>query len=265
MNLETSMNPEISGDLDTQTVHPGPIVPRVPVPAMVHLGVGDADRAAWFFGEVLAWETERREYRGHVRHYVLGEWAVRPCITDEVGAPAVQLGFQVGDVEAMARRVEDLGGVVVRDELDDEEGPFVGVLDDQGVALAFWHTEHGHRVEQHGWAPPGGLSYFAILVPDVERASSFYGDLLGWPFEIVDAPSYRHVGDHVEAVAMGVLGGSPAPGVALYFIVADLEAVASRVRALGGAAGETYVTGPMQAVDCHDDQGLSFSIAVANR
>jgi predicted enzyme related to lactoylglutathione lyase len=254
LELERTMEPEQSEALAI----------RVAVPAMVHLGVGDADRAARFFGEVLGWETERAEYRGHVRHYVLGELGVRPCITDEPGVPDVQLGFQVEDVAGTARLVEELGGTVVQDLLDDDEGPFVAVRDDQGVGLAFW-PRGGQRVEPQGWAPPGGLAYFAIQVPDVERATTFYGRLLGWPFETVGVPQYQHVADHLGGVAMGILGGEPAAGVALHFIVADLDAAAAKVIALGGTAGEPHPTGPMLAVDCRDDQGLPFSVAIPDR
>jgi predicted enzyme related to lactoylglutathione lyase len=238
---------------------------RIVIPKMVYLGSDDPDRAAGFLAEVLGWRTERVEYRGHVRHYVLGDFAVRPCITDEPGASAVQLGFEVQDVAATAQLVEGLGGSVTQDDLDDEEGPFVAVRDNQNIALSFWAGPSPREFDQQGWAPPGGIAYFAICVPDLERATTFYGRLLGWPFENLGDPAYRHVADHVAPVAMGIVGGAAEPRIALYFIVTDLKAAASAVSALGGSAGEPYPTGPMLAVDCHDDRGLSFSIAVPKR
>lgn len=233
---------------------------RTLIPKMVHLGVADADRAARFFGEVLGWQTERVEWKGHVRHYVLGDFAVRPCITDELDAPPVQLGFEVADVVASVARVDDAGGRIVVDNVE-ETGRFVAVRDDQDVALGFWNYGPPSPPALGGWAPVGGLAYFAIHVPDLERGTEFYGRVLDWTFEDADLPDYRHVADHVEPVAMGILGDAR-PGVALYFIVDDLEAAAATVRALGGEVHERSRTGPMETIECRDPEGLAFHIAV---
>jgi predicted enzyme related to lactoylglutathione lyase len=98
-------------------------------------------------------------------------------------------------------------------------------------------------------------------VPDLERGAEFYGRVLDWTFEDPDVPDYRHVADHVEPVAMGIRGNA-APGIALYFIVGDLDAAAASVRALGGQVLDPSRTGPMETIECRDDQGLSFRIAI---
>jgi predicted enzyme related to lactoylglutathione lyase len=237
-----------------------PLVTRTLIPKMVHLGVTDADHTARFFEEALGWETERVEYRGHVRHYVGGDVAVRPCITDEAGAPPVQLGFEVHDVATFVGRVKAAGGSIVTDEVEDT-GRYVAVRDDQGVPVAFWNYGPLAARPPGGWAPPGGLTYFAIRLPDLERGTAFYNRVLGWQYEDEDDPDYRHVADHREPVAMGILGSAD-PGVALYFLVEDLEAAAARIRALGGATGVHAITGPMDTIECRDDRGLPFWIAV---
>jgi predicted enzyme related to lactoylglutathione lyase len=236
---------------------------RTLIPKMVHLGVGDADRAADFLREVLGWQTERVEWRGHVRHYVLGDFAVRPCITDEPDAPPIQLGFEVADVAAAVARVEQAGGRIVVDETEDT-GRFTAARDDQDIALAFWHYGPPSPPPLAGWPPVGGLAYFAIHVPDLERATAFYGRVLGWTFEDSDVPDYRHVADHVEPVAMGIVGNASSR-VALYFIVDDLDAAAARVRSLGGEVRRRSRTGPMETIECRGDQGISFNIAVPAR
>jgi predicted enzyme related to lactoylglutathione lyase len=95
----------------------------------------------------------------------------------------------------------------------------------------------------------------------LERGVDFYGRVLGWAFEDEGLPEYRHVADHVEPVAMGISGGA-GPAVALYFIVDDLEAAAARVRDLGGETQERAVTGPMATIECRDDEGFTFWVAV---
>jgi predicted enzyme related to lactoylglutathione lyase len=58
----------------------------------------------------------------------------------------------------------------------------------------------------------------------------------------------------------GLLGGQAQPDVTLYFKVADIQAAAARVRALGGEVVEIndYPSGG-NAV-CRDDQGLQFEL-----
>jgi predicted enzyme related to lactoylglutathione lyase len=255
VELLRRLEQEIGMTIDTDS-----LLTRTLIPKMVHLGVTDADHTARFFGDALGWETERVEYRGHVRHYVGGDVAVRPCITDEADAPVVQLGFEVHDVATFVRRVEAAGGSVVTDEVEDT-GRYVVTRDDQGVPIAFWNYGPPAARPSGGWAPPGGLTYFAIRLPDLERGTTFYNRVLGWQYVDEGDAHYRHVADHQEPVAMGILGGAD-PGVALYFVVEDLDAAAARIRALGGATGVRAVTGPMDTMECRDDRGLPFWIAV---
>ena len=115
-------------------------VEAVRIPAMVHLGVADADRAIRFFGLLFDWEAERVEYRGHIRHYVYNTVNVTPCITDEAGAPRLQLGFTVDDVPATARLVTELGGAIMDDESTPDGGGFVLARDAQGIPLQLWRA-----------------------------------------------------------------------------------------------------------------------------
>jgi predicted enzyme related to lactoylglutathione lyase len=232
------------------------------IPAMLHIGVADADRAMRFYGSPFDWEAERLEYRGHIRHYVYNTVNVTPCITDEPDAAPMQLGFTVDDVPATVRLVTDLGGLIVADESTPDGGGFLEVRDPQGIALGLWRAsgvDHPHPPTTK--PEPADLTYFVIRVPDAERATGFFGELLGWRFERDAASRYFHVDDHVQPVAMGILGAAPAPDVACYFRVGDVEIARERVRELGGSANETFEMGPLVAADCTDDQGTSFGIA----
>ena len=185
-----------------------------------------------------------------------------PCITDEVDAPPLQLGFTVDDVPATARLVTELGGVVVDDESTPDGGGFLQVRDAQGIPLGLWRASG----EDHAHAPvtkpaSADLTYFMIRVPDAEQGAGFFGELLGWRFDYDAAIDYFHVDDHAQPVAMGIAGGRRAPTSRCYFRVADVEAARARVRELGGAAGETFAMGPLSAADCTDDQGHAFGIA----
>jgi predicted enzyme related to lactoylglutathione lyase len=231
------------------------------IPAMVHLGVADADRAIRFFGPLFDWEAERIEYRGHIRHYVYNTANVTPCITDEEGAPALQLGFTVDDVPATARLVAELGGAVIDDESTPDGGGFLQVRDAQGIPLGLWRAGGDHPHPPVTKPPSGDLTYFVIRVPDADESAGFFGEMLGWRFEHDPTGDYYHVDDHVQPVAMGILGAVADPEVKCYFRVGDVEAARTKVRELGGEAGESFEMGPLVASDCRDDQGTEFGIA----
>jgi predicted enzyme related to lactoylglutathione lyase len=261
VDFAVALRRQLEQELDMTTTNEQLDVDAARIPAMVHLGVADADRAMQFYGPLFDWEAERVEYRGHIRHYVYNTVNVIPCITDEVDAPPLQLGFAVDDVRTTARLVTDLGGVVVEDESTPDGGGFLQVRDAQGIPLGLWRASG----EEHAHAPAtkpasADITYFMIRVPDAEEGARFFGELLGWRFDHDAEIDYFHVDDHEQPVAMGIAGGTSAE-VSCYFRVADVEAVRARVTELGGAAGETFRMGPLAAADCTDDQGHAFGIA----
>ena len=233
-----------------------------PVPSMVHIGVADPDRAMHFFGALLGWESERVDFEGHVRHYMINTERVQPVLVGEPGYPEVRLGFTVDDPVAARAQVEALGGTI--EDVDPEEGRWFLGRDPAGTPLVLWRQggDHPHRPP---WAPARGeLDYFQIDVPDASAVLDFYGELLGWPYEAGDddPPGYHHVASHVGPLAMGIQGDAPEARVRLFFGVDDLAEAEERVRSLGGTVGERYEWGPMEAVPCTDDPGTRFVLEV---
>jgi predicted enzyme related to lactoylglutathione lyase len=231
------------------------------IPTMVHLAVPDADRAMRFFAAVLGWESERVP-TDHVSHFVTNTANVTPRILDQQGIAEIRLGFGVDDPAATARLAVQLGGRVITDEPG-----YVEVEDGQGTTLLFWVQGPPHPHDPPTADAIGDLGYLAIQVADEERASAFYSGVLGWPLGLEEGEDarYRHVQDHVQPVAMGVLGGAAEPRVSLYFVVPSLEAATARVVEAGGAIGEAFPSGPLRAVDCTSDDGLRFTLAVMDR
>jgi uncharacterized glyoxalase superfamily protein PhnB len=112
-----------------------------------------------------------------------------------------------------------------------------------------------HQVKVH---VRGDLYYFTLQVPDVDRAKAFFGATLGWEFP---DPQGGHIGN-ISAPPGGIAaGGAGAPAV-LYFVVDDIEAVAARVRELGGTAAEPVHYESGWDVACTDDQGTPFHLSV---
>jgi predicted enzyme related to lactoylglutathione lyase len=97
----------------------------------------------------------------------------------------------------------------------------------------------------------GEPSHFELGVPDARRAKAFYGELLGWRF-VTTAGENAWI--ETNGVRGGVHGEDDDASVQVYFSVDDIEAAVSRVRELGGDAGEP---GPEESsgryVSCRDD------------
>jgi uncharacterized glyoxalase superfamily protein PhnB len=106
----------------------------------------------------------------------------------------------------------------------------------------------------------GDVGYITLGVPDGEQARRFYSDLFGWEVR----PGSVEGGFHIDTVTppTGIMstGDGSAPEVRLYFRVDDLEAVAARVRELGGEvlSMTDYASGGN--AECVDDQGLRFDL-----
>jgi predicted enzyme related to lactoylglutathione lyase len=90
---------------------------------------------------------------------------------------------------------------------------------------------------------PANLASFALHVDDVDRARAFYEHVFGWSFEPWGPPGFYliHTGDEASPGIQGVMHRRQVPrtgtglnGVEATFAVADVEATAARVVALGG-------------------------------
>ena len=106
----------------------------------------------------------------------------------------------------------------------------------------------------------GEISYLTIGVPDIARAHSFYGSVLGWEFVPGHTPggwSVKLGGDEVRPMT-GMYGGADRPVVVPMYAVDDIESAVSRVREAGGTAAEPARQPYGVTSECTDDQGTRF-------
>ena len=75
--------------------------------------------------------------------------------------------------------------------------------------------------------------YFAIHVPDAERAKTFYASVFGWKYD--SAGNYHHI---VGSSPPGGIVGDGEPRVALSFVVRDIGEAVATARERGGTATE---------------------------
>jgi predicted enzyme related to lactoylglutathione lyase len=176
---------------------------------------------------------------------------------DPAGTP-VTLVLDVADTDTTLRQVRAAGGTVQRE-------PYQGY----GARMATVIDPAGHRWMLSGPIPTppsadGALGYVALQVGDVERAVRFYGQVLGWTFDAdagADSGDRRQVSGSAGSVAVERGGG----GVLLGYAVADVDAVAERVRRAGGSAGEVRTRPWGRHVDCIGAGGGEFAVFEPSR
>lgn len=159
----------------------------------------------------------------------------------------------VDDVDGVVERARKLGGEVEREPVDQPYGR-VAVIVDPFNHRWMVNTPPGRATRlRHG-----DVGYITMLVPDDERARTFYGEVLGWRFT---PGSIAHDWE-VERVQpmLGLAGGAAAREIQLCYRVDDIEAAADRVRQCGGKASVPTHKQYGLMVECIDDQGTPFQL-----
>ena len=255
--LQEELNMTLTDDHATGGASPAGAAPLV----MVHLRVGDADRAMAFFAALLDWEGERVEFDDHVSYYTTNtETTVR--LLDDPTAPAVVPNYGVADVAGVLRSIGTAGGEVTAAEPDPDGGGWGRGTDDQGVPLLVYRPGRYHESTPPTREPTGEVG-LVFIREDAARAEHFYGPVLGW--ELSRADPAGHYFDAVPKVGIfdetAAFGHAVEPDATLYLSVDALAPVLARVEALGGQAGPgAQDMGPLFSARCTDDQGTEFGL-----
>lgn len=115
--------------------------------------------------------------------------------------------------------------------------------------------------------PNGTPIWFELNTPDKDAAQAFYAAVAGW--QIIPSPSPEHADYRVAiAGAVGVAGlmtppaGMGVPGWSIYFAADDVDAMADRIRSLGGAIhfGPEDIPEVGRFAVVADPQGVTFNI-----
>jgi uncharacterized protein len=104
----------------------------------------------------------------------------------------------------------------------------------------------------------GKVAWFELPAKDTRRAQRFYSELFGWRFERFGDDDYHVTYDSAGAV----FGPAEQTGPNLYFATDDIDAAITRVRELGGEAGERQeIPNDFGSfAHCRDTEGTAFSL-----
>ena len=171
---------------------------------------------------------------------------------------SVTLHLETADIDVLVERAVETGADLVRPPEDSPYGRNATVIDPFGHRWILSGTPSAPSpapARHIGGTRHGDVGYMSFRVPDVERAQSFYGAVLGWTFAPAESPQARQV---VDSAPMTSLWGGEEGGPVICWRVDDVAAAADKVRAMGGTATEPAEMPYGTTSDCTDDQDMPF-------
>ncbi len=172
------------------------------------------------------------------------------------------------DVDSLARRAEDLGGVIAMPAMDVmREGRMVGIQDPTGATFFLWKPLGHNGAEK--FFEPGSLIWNDLNTRDPARATIFYEALLGWEVKRGETSSMPYWQVSVRGTPEG--GIIPMPEQIpeqvpahwlVYFGVTDARASADKAVSLGARADvdPTEIPGMTVFSVLTDPAGATFAI-----
>ncbi|HEU4884448.1 MAG TPA: SRPBCC domain-containing protein [Longimicrobium sp.] len=231
----------------------------------------DAEAAKAFYTAVAGWTAQAWGDGGYVM-WLAGDTPIGGLMEYPPAPPHWMAHISVDDVDAAARRAEELGGRIQSPPTDiPDVGRFAIVADPRGASFSLF------RSNQPGPPPDnqrmGGIGWRELHTADHDGVWPFYRDLFGWKeVSTMDMGAsgtyrvFRHPADPDDAFLGGTFDGAALeskPPHWLYYINVDsMDGALARIREHGGTllAGPMPVPGGGQSAHCTDPQGARFAI-----
>jgi uncharacterized protein len=240
------------------------------------LSTTDTQSAKAFYARVVGWGTRDAVTPGPAyAFFTAGQVPVCGLtgLSDEAtkgGETSRWIGYvAVDDVDAAARRVESLGGIV-RVPPTDVPGisRFSIIADPEMATLALVRGVQSAQMERDASRARGRIGWRELLAADCETSFAFYRELFGWRKGIAEAGplgTYQ-LFSAAEETAGGIATRQAALPMSLwlyYFNVGDIDAAAARVKEGGGAVlnGPNEVPDGSWIIQCTDPQNAMFALA----
>lgn len=244
-------------------------------PSWVDLGSPDVEASAAFYSALFGWQIEppTADSGGYRMAMLKGRPVAGIGPAQAEGVPPWWTTYvTVDSADNTAKLVEEGGGTVLVPPFDVlDSGRMAACQDPGGAAFSVWEPR------KHKGAglvnEPGTMGWAELASGDIERAKTFYHHVFGWEANDTDMG-----GGYMYTLWMvpggdgnGVGGGMPMgdqfpPGTtdhwAVYFDVADCDAMAARVQDLGGTVVVPSMDIPNvgRFAACQGPHGEGFSI-----
>lgn len=218
----------------------------------IDLGTTDVERARAFYEGIFGWEsTDIPTPMGpaYTTFTLKGKTVagMAPQTPDNAaaGRPSTWNSYVlVDDVDAVTKRFEAAGGTVAMPPMDVmTQGRLAMVVDPTGATLGLWQPMDHQGAE--AFNVPGALTWNELQTRDADVAKNFYSEVFGWRWTELDGSTEYYVGN-IDAkpgddksnngllVWADDVPADVPTGWAIYFSVADCDAVVDAAQRLGG-------------------------------
>ncbi len=251
-----------------------PIINEHPLgaPCWFELATSDPAAAKHFYTELFGWSVQDNPmgpnevytiYRLDGRD-VGASYTLQPEMIQQGIPPNWGVYFATPDVEATAAKVAELGGTVVMKPFDVMENGRMALIQDPGHAtFSLWQANAHKGVGVFN--ENNAVCWAELATWDTAKARDFYTGLFGW-----QTKGAASMATYIEYSVAGTPYGGLLPMDenwgkmpsfwAIYFKVADCDAAAAKVTALGGSARMPPFDAPGvgRIAAMVDPQGASF-------
>lgn len=247
-------------------------------PVWFELTTSDQDKAQDFYQAVVGWQIAPSPMPEHGGYRVAnaGNESIAGLMTPPPGMDGVsgwRLYFGTSDVDAMAARVQEIGGKLFFGPMDiPHVGRFAVVADPQGVVFNIMtgaSSQPSSAFRQMGDSAGHGV-WIELATPEPEAALDFYGRLFGWSRQ--GAMPMGPMGDYVfigagEDARPGAVMSSKTTGAkegwSWYVNVPDIDAAVAAAQGRGGTLlrGPDQIPGGSYSAKLEDAQGFGIGLA----
>lgn len=241
----------------------------------MELGTTDQNAAKTFYSSLLGWTADDMSMGPEMTYTMFrlggkdaaGGYRLMKDQLDAHVPPHWMLYIQVASADEAAAKAVKLGAQQIVPPSDiPNVGRFALLQDPTGAHISVFQP--GQHKGMPVFGDVGALCWADLNTPDAEKAAKFYGDWLGWKFE-VGKDGYRHILNGTGQEDM--IGGIPAqmhapPGTPghwmAYFLVTDCKASAAKAAQLGASAimPATLMADIGTIAVLMDPQGAVFSL-----
>jgi uncharacterized protein len=234
------------------------------------LATSDQSAATAFYTEMFGWQSERlpaSELGTYTALRLDGrDVAILYRQTREAraarAAPHWTPFVSVENVDVLAGRARELGGALLREPLDFVGAGRVAALRDPAggiLSLLQPRADVGSGLVDR----IGGLCWHELVSADVDRAKSFYGELLGWEYEAGSSglTTITNAGRRVGTIRELRGAKDVTAGWIPYFGVGGAKDAAAKVERNGGRILTASAEGPIgRTALLADPQGVTFGV-----
>jgi uncharacterized protein len=213
--------------------------------AWLELGTTDTNGAKNFYTNLFGWNAEDMAmgpemtytmFRTHGKD-VAGAYKLMKDQIDAHVPPHWMLYIQADNVDASAAKAVSLGAKQMVPPSDiPNVGRFAVITDPTGAHVSIFQP--GQHKGLTTFQEDNALCWADLNTPDADKAAKFYGDWLGWTYEL-GKDGYRHILNGSKENMIGGIPpkmhappGTPAHWMA-YLAVKDAKAAAAKAAQLG--------------------------------